>query len=218
MTIRASTARKERARERAREDILLAAAEVFARKGYAAATLADLAEAAGFAPPSLYRYFEGKEELYRSLAVHLADEFKATFQAPVDPALPLARRLEALLLAQARLKASRASLLAVISNPAPEVEVTIDGRRIGDQGAPVAFYEEQLRGWLERNVRDGELRLPRPVAARAFAGVAFAFHVRSLEEGGDPTALVPALVELALHGFAGPPAPAGRAGRRGDAP
>ena len=60
MTIRTSTARRERVRERARRDILESAARVFARRGYAAATLAELAQASGYAAPSLYRYFGSK--------------------------------------------------------------------------------------------------------------------------------------------------------------
>src|SRR5574341_676438 len=89
---------RERAKQHARRDILLAAAGVFARRGYAAATLQELAEAAGFAAPSLYRYFRSKEEIFRSLVELVIGEVEATFQARVDRARPLGARLEGLLL------------------------------------------------------------------------------------------------------------------------
>ncbi len=88
MRIRNSASRRERAREHARRDILLAAAGVFARRGFAAATLAQLAEAAGFAAPSLYRYFASKEEILRSLLEMLASEIAATFDDPKTPSMP----------------------------------------------------------------------------------------------------------------------------------
>jgi AcrR family transcriptional regulator len=86
--------RQQQAHQRVRREILLAAAGVFARRGYAAATLADLAEAAGYAPPSLYRYFKSKEEIFSSLTDLLKQELFATFELPVDRALPLARSEE----------------------------------------------------------------------------------------------------------------------------
>src|SRR6266568_6758669 len=98
MSVRASADRRERSRERSRRDILLASAEVFARRGFASATLAELAEAAGYAPASLYRYFTSKEEIFRSLLELVEGEFAATFEEPVDDGAPLAARLEALLL------------------------------------------------------------------------------------------------------------------------
>jgi TetR/AcrR family transcriptional regulator len=51
-----------RARDR-RLEILRAAAEVFRRKGYAAAGMREIAEALSLAPGALYYYFESKEDL-----------------------------------------------------------------------------------------------------------------------------------------------------------
>lgn len=52
-----------RAAER-RESILDAATATFARLGYRAAGMADIAEAAGITQPMLYRHFSSKKELY----------------------------------------------------------------------------------------------------------------------------------------------------------
>ncbi|HEY8489933.1 MAG TPA: TetR/AcrR family transcriptional regulator [Dehalococcoidia bacterium] len=55
---------KAEARRRA---ILLAAAQVFAAKGYAAATMDDIAERLGTTKGVLYYYFPGKEELFTAI-------------------------------------------------------------------------------------------------------------------------------------------------------
>jgi AcrR family transcriptional regulator len=205
MPIRDSTGRRERAREHTRRDILLAAAEVFARRGYAAATLAELAEASGFAAPSLYRYFESKEEIFRSLVDLFVREMDATFQEPVDASLPLAARLEALLRSQARTAESFRSAFVVLDAAGPDLAAVVPHLRSPRAG--LDYYESRLVPWLRRHATKGELRFPPETVARAFAGIAFAF--RSCP--GDPRPLpsverARTVVDLALHGFSAPAA------------
>jgi TetR/AcrR family fatty acid metabolism transcriptional regulator len=54
-------------REQKRQRILRAAIDVFASKGYFAARMTDIAEAAKVADGTLYLYFEGKEHLLMSV-------------------------------------------------------------------------------------------------------------------------------------------------------
>ncbi|HEY4388566.1 MAG TPA: TetR/AcrR family transcriptional regulator [Ktedonobacteraceae bacterium] len=61
-----SDAGNQRSRETQRANILEGARRVFARKGKAA-TMADVAEAAGVSQGLAYRYFASKEEIYREL-------------------------------------------------------------------------------------------------------------------------------------------------------
>lgn len=56
----------QRIRDEQRAGILAGAREVFARKGMAA-TMADVAAAAGVSQGLAYRYFAGKDELFRAL-------------------------------------------------------------------------------------------------------------------------------------------------------
>ncbi len=211
MPIRNNNARRERAREHTRRDILLAAADVFARRGYAAATLAELAEAAGFAAPSLYRYFESKEEIFRSLVDLFVREMDATFGEPVEESLPLAGKLEALLRTQARTVEPFRGAFDMLHSAGPELGAILPQLRSPRAG--LDYYESRLVPWLRRHATKDELRLAPEVVARAFAGIAFAF--RSCPD--DPTPLPPeqvrTIVDLALHGFS---APAAR--RRGVSP
>jgi AcrR family transcriptional regulator len=50
-----------------RDEIMAAAKEVFARKGFHATTIADIAKQAGLAYGSVYWYFDSKEELFHAL-------------------------------------------------------------------------------------------------------------------------------------------------------
>ncbi|HAK97177.1 MAG TPA: hypothetical protein DCM87_19860 [Planctomycetes bacterium] len=73
-------ARKRRAaldRERRREQIVDAAVEVFAGKGYRAASIADIIEKAGVARGTFYLYFTSKEEAFNAVL----DRFHARYRA-----------------------------------------------------------------------------------------------------------------------------------------
>ena len=54
----------ERRRELTREALLASAREVFAHRGFHAASLEEIAEAAGFTRGAVYSNFENKEELF----------------------------------------------------------------------------------------------------------------------------------------------------------
>jgi AcrR family transcriptional regulator len=57
----------QRIRDERHEQILRAAAHVFARKGLEATTIADIAAAAGVSHGLAYHYFASKEEIFRQL-------------------------------------------------------------------------------------------------------------------------------------------------------
>ena len=66
--------RKERERNVKRHDILTAARKVFAQKGYANATLEEIAERAEFAKGTLYNYFDSKERLFDAMVAGLLED------------------------------------------------------------------------------------------------------------------------------------------------
>jgi len=197
-------ARRERAREHARRDILLASAGVFARRGYAAATLAELAEAAGFAAPSLYRYFESKEEIFRSLVALVLREMDATFEEPVDRKRPLAARLEVLLRAQGKLAEAFRPAIELLQRGGPDLAAIAPELRSPQAG--LDYYQARFLAWLRRNVSRSELSHPPEAVARAFAGVTFAFRQCGEEDDLPDAERLRLVIELSLHGFA-PPAP-----------
>ncbi len=80
------------------ERVYAAALDLFARQGYEATTLAQIAEAVGIRKPSLYNHIESKEALFLSLV----ETVEAAFFAVQDDSLarhrqaPVAARLRAL--------------------------------------------------------------------------------------------------------------------------
>lgn len=59
-------------RERTRRQLINAALQVFSQRGVAAATVADIAAAAGMAGATVYNHFASKDELVQAVAVWLA--------------------------------------------------------------------------------------------------------------------------------------------------
>jgi AcrR family transcriptional regulator len=65
--VQAVLTRKER-QEQTREELVGAAAKVFARRGFHQATVEEIAAEAGFSTGAVYSNFNGKEELFLALA------------------------------------------------------------------------------------------------------------------------------------------------------
>ncbi len=63
-----------------REAIIQAAIEVFSRKGFQAATIAEIAEKASVADGSIYQYFKNKEDLFFSIPVEKTKEFRTQLE------------------------------------------------------------------------------------------------------------------------------------------
>lgn len=72
--------RREREVVSAREAIVDAAITVFAEHGYHGATVDQLASAAGYSVGSLYNYFSGKQQLYRSVLEQIGREVKSAIE------------------------------------------------------------------------------------------------------------------------------------------
>ena len=77
---------RERQRTERRRLIEHAAAVVFARKGLAAASVADIAAEAGFSPGSIYNYFSSKEEVLFAATFAEIDVLEHRMRAALDSA------------------------------------------------------------------------------------------------------------------------------------
>ncbi len=72
---------RRRAPGNTQERILDAAEALFARKGYQATSVGEVAGAVGIRSPSLYNHFRNKEALYRAVLERLLDRFAAPMEA-----------------------------------------------------------------------------------------------------------------------------------------
>jgi AcrR family transcriptional regulator len=80
-----------------RMQILQAAAEVFARRGYTAATLNDIAQASGVSKATLYHYFTDKQQLLFDVANEHVQRLVALVAAVTARGLSPAEHLKALI-------------------------------------------------------------------------------------------------------------------------
>ncbi len=80
-----------------KEQLLDRASELFARHGYARATTAELAKAAGVTEPILYRHFDSKRELFVALIERAGRRTIANWEQHLAGAADPAERLKRLL-------------------------------------------------------------------------------------------------------------------------
>ena len=139
-------------------DILHAAEQVFARAGYAGATMADIAERAGIPKSNLHYYFGTKREIYRAVLTHILALWLAptdSIREDNDPGEALSDYIEA----KMRLTATHPDASRVFAN-----EVLHGATEIGDilRGELRALVERKA-AVIERWIADGRMA---PVDAR----------------------------------------------------
>jgi TetR/AcrR family fatty acid metabolism transcriptional regulator len=191
--------RRQREIDLRRSDILGAAARVFARKGFAAASMQEIASEAGYGASSLYAYFESKQAIVDGLIESLASASDERFDVVVPAGLTLRQRLELLLHHQfAWIEANRDVVLFLVSpGAAVHASDAVDVRTVTD---------ERLAEWLEQNAEPELLaRIGAADAATALGGLSLGFFLQWVREGaeGSPTRYVPVVLDLFLDGFAG---------------
>ncbi len=137
-----------------RERLLAAARELMEEGGYAAASVAAIADRAGLASGTLYRHFASKEELFVEVFRSACRREERAMQAAVaraGEAAPAAQRLQAVLTTFAR-RALRNPRLAwaLLAEP---VDPRVDAERIAYR----ARYTELIADGLAAGIRAGEL-------------------------------------------------------------
>jgi AcrR family transcriptional regulator len=144
-----------------REQILDAAQQVLLRRGPAAATMADVAEAAAVAKGTVYLYFTSKAELLAGLRARYFERFTATLadQAAATPGTspPLATRVEQLVAASYDFALANHELHHVLFHEAG----------LGEHDT-VARARAAVAKLVETGVASGELDVPDPGLATDF--------------------------------------------------
>jgi len=68
---------RDRAKAERTDAILIAAAELFAARGYSGVSLEDIGAAVGVSGPAVYRHFAGKQSLLGALLIGVSDDLVA---------------------------------------------------------------------------------------------------------------------------------------------
>jgi TetR/AcrR family transcriptional regulator len=78
---KAAAGPREPVEPRVRERLYAAAAEMFARKGYASATVREIVQSAGVTKPVLYYYYGSKEGIYKAILGATLRDFEERLEA-----------------------------------------------------------------------------------------------------------------------------------------
>jgi AcrR family transcriptional regulator len=169
-----NVSRKLAAREAA---IMTAAGALAAESGLGAVQIAAVAERAGIAAGTVYRYFPSKSELIAALvAAETAAEVGALARAGNAAPGPLSALAATLVTFAARVLAKRRLAFAMLAEP---IEPELDAVRLGYRRALVRQFDTRVRAAMERG------------------------HLPAQDAGASAAALVGALTE----GLIGPLAP-----------
>ena len=183
------------------EAILAAAGDAAAAGGMAAVQIAPVAERAGIAAGTVYRYFPSKTELVAALVAELAErEIGALAGAAAAAPGPLSALAAAVITFAARALARRRLAFALIAEP---VEPEVDAARVSYRTALAGEFERLIRTALDgKHLPDQDAAL----AATALVGALIEGLIGPLapDFGNDPAqrrARVQALTLFALRGL-----------------
>jgi AcrR family transcriptional regulator len=148
-----------------REEVLAAAVRVFARRGYAATRIDDVAREAGIAKGSVYLYFDSREQLLHAAFEGLAERSARLLREAVDGPGTAGERLAGLVRGvMTGMSADRDLALVLLDlwSAGRDVESPVD------MAAAYRDYRSVIAGLLTRARTEG---LPPPVDAAAHATV-----------------------------------------------
>jgi AcrR family transcriptional regulator len=160
-----------------RQSIMVAASEVFSKKGVEAATMAEIAATAGISPGAIYRYFPGKEELARCCMEEGGEAVDSEWMTAPEPGRPgmpfneLARKT-----------------VAALDEPMQRAATTLYLERVlqavfaDDDGVTMEEFNEQRQhicaGIAARlRFEQAEGRLAAELDCDALAGMLYSFYI-----------------------------------------
>ncbi len=99
-----------------KEQVIRKAAELFKEKGYAAASMRDLAQLLGIEAASLYSHIKSKEEILRNLCFDMAAEFRKSLEEVEKQNLSASEKLRKGIIGHIQVMAKDLTASAVFMN------------------------------------------------------------------------------------------------------
>jgi AcrR family transcriptional regulator len=202
---RASPATASRRRDRRLQEVLQAASDVFAEKGFFAATTRDIADRLQMLPGSLYYYIASKEDALRQICEQVGARYLRAMQELLAAPGPVTALVERGILAH--LRSNRTELVFAFAIGSHELPPALRA----DLARLSRRYQKQWQELLARGVAAGELHADldcgtAAVAILAMCNGAIGWYGRKSErELGDVAA---AFARLVLQGIAAARTPA----------
>jgi AcrR family transcriptional regulator len=154
------TERKEREYNLRRAEILNHAEEVFAAKGFYKATIAEIADASGFAVGTLYQFFESKEKLFSSMVTEKLEIFYGEIKNAVAGKENAIEKIRALVNANFCFVENNVNFCAILirreGNSLTEGSNTLRNQMIADYLEYIAFIETIMLEGVEAKILRGK--------------------------------------------------------------
>ncbi|MBS1487000.1 MAG: TetR family transcriptional regulator [Bacteroidetes bacterium] len=99
-----------------KEQVIRSAAELFREKGYAAASMRDLAQKLGIEAASLYSHIKSKEEILQNLCFDMAAEFRKSLDAVEHQKISASEKLKNGIIGHIQVMAKDLTASAVFMN------------------------------------------------------------------------------------------------------
>ena len=199
--------RKKQITEQRQKQILKAAGEVFARKGYAAATIPEIAEPAGVAVGTIYNYYPGKRELFIAVIKDLIITIPLLDLIDKMPVGDMTATFRNIL--ENRFNLIETSPAARVPSLMGEIQRDPELKAIWAEEFIQPFFSK-MEGVYRIMMASGRFRRMEPaLATRAIGGLILGFLMLKIMEGeASPLNRLPkdevagALAEIMLHGLA----------------
>ncbi len=188
-----------------REQILAAAAALFAQRGYTAATMNDLATACGVRKPTLYHYVRDKHDLLAQITTDHVQRLEALVQDVQSQQLPPVEHLTALVQRFMQAYANAQHEHRVLTEDVKFLDAEPRSRVLDAQRRVVQAFADALTR-LRPELHDAHLG--KPLAMLLFGMINWTF---TWMKAGGPlshAALAQTVVDLVLGGLGGVRLPA----------
>ena len=196
--------------EQRKTQILAAAAKVFAAKGFARATIADIAREAGIAEGSIYNYFKNKQDLLVSLPRQLIEPTIETTRAHVSltaSAEPLAPEdvLQSIIQNIISIIHQNAHVIRALISALPNMKQPLREKYLQQV---ILYATGLLKEYFQQQIKQGVFRqgLDPEVLSLSFVGMFFPVVMFrevlqvEMDTDLDYEQLIDAVIPLFLHG------------------
>ena len=187
------------ARENRREHILRESAILFKERGYAGATMRDIADRVGIEAGSMYNHIQSKKEVLEAICFRMAERFheqlnriSADHQSPSE-------QIEALIRMHVQLMIGEGASVYVANNEWKALE----GENLQIYKSRRDKYEAQCRSIIIQGIKSGDFKGVHPDVALFTLLSSLQWVEQWYREGRDvePQALEDDLVQIVLGGL-----------------
>jgi len=190
-------------RQKRRRNILTAAGTLFARDSYDAVQMDDIARLAGVGKPTIYRYFDSKDELFLEVFREALEQLEQGIGRILSAEITATQALTELLGLSFNLLGNQVSALRLLTGDRPQLIVQWREEFSQRRGLIMTAF----RTVLERGINQNEFRsVDLDVLPAMFIGVVRGGLMGVDQHGVGPSHLAATAVDLLLSGLRKDPA------------